>query len=202
MTTEKQIEEGLIGKLSDYKCIYRPGIRNLDFLRMKRIGIVFLLLIITTVFSYSQTCEFKFQSEGDSWIDTMFNYTMTRTYINDSVFIDSPVFCASDTAKECAIQYKKIRTDWFIWADGVWQEFYSSQDSLIKVVYFKDEQYIFKPVGYSLVYNDIKLRGFIKEPLYVITCDNSTLWFHPDYGIVGIGDARLLIREDFKNHKR
>jgi len=147
----------------------------------------------------AQTNKFYYKAESNLWIDTMFNSISTRTFINDSVFIDSGLLCASDTAKVCSITFKKIGINWYVNADGEWQEFYSTTDSLIKVVYFRKEKFILKPIGHSFQYVKTNLIGFIKEELYSYSSEVNIFWFDPNYGVViieGNGDRRY-VRQDF-----
>jgi hypothetical protein len=86
--------------------------------------------------------------------------------------------------------------------EGRWQEFYNPNDSSIKVVYFKKEKFILKPIGHSLTYEGVSLLGFIKENLYVYSSHNSTFWFEPNLGVVIIDGDEQLIRQDFEKTTR
>jgi hypothetical protein len=156
---------------------------------------VSLILIVVT--TNAQTQKFDYKSKYGR-----FDFTSTRTNVNDSVFIDSGLLCSSDTAKVCSITFKKIGLEWFVKVDGQWQEFYNPIDSLIKVVYFKNEKFILKPIGHSMTYDGISLLGFIKEDLYVYSSHKSTLWFDPNLGVVIIDGDEQLVRQDFKKTTR
>ena len=145
---------------------------------------------------HAQIQKFDYKVENDSPFDR-FNFTSTRTFLNDTIFADSGILCSEDTAVSCAITFKKIETTWYVKADGQWQEFFSPVDSLIKVIYFKNEKYILKPIRQSMNYNGFELYGFIKDILYVYTSDNSTLWFEPNCGVVIIEGDDDLVRQDF-----
>jgi hypothetical protein len=82
--------------------------------------------------------------------------------------------------------------------DGQWQEFYNPDDSSIKVVYFKKEDFILKPIGKSMKFNSVPLYGFTNEALYVMSSHKSELWFDPNLGVVMIdGEYEYYIRQDF-----
>lgn len=150
-----------------------------------------LLLIVLT--SNGQSQKFVYKSENDGSY-----FTSTRTKINDSVFIDGGLLCSSDTAKVCSITFKKIKLAWFVMVDGQWQEFYNPDDSSIKVVYFKKEDFILKPIGKSMKFNSVPLYGFTNEALYVMSSHKSELWFDPNLGVVRIdGEYEYYIRQDF-----
>ncbi|OYU96549.1 MAG: hypothetical protein CFE21_09195 [Bacteroidetes bacterium B1(2017)] len=149
-----------------------------------------LLFIVVTTNAQIQKFDYKSKYGG-------FDFTSTRTIINDTVFIDSGLLCSSDTAKICSITFKKIKLAWFVMVDGQWQEFYNPVDSSIKVVYFKNEKFILKPIGNSLKYDGVSLFGFIKEELYVYSSHITTLWFDPNLGVVIIDGDEQLIRQDF-----
>jgi len=154
-------------------------------------------LILIFVTSNAQTQKFEYKSEYGR-----FDFTSTRTYINDTVFIDSGLLCSSDTAKVCSITFKKVKLAWFVNVDGQWQEFYNPIDSSIKVVYFKNEKFILKPIGHSMNFEGISLLGCIKEDLYVYSSHTGTLWFEPNLGLVIIDGNEQLIRQDFKKITR
>ena len=149
----------------------------------------------------AQTQKFDYKVGNKSY-SNMFNFTSTRTYINDTVFTDSGLLCSADTAISCAITFKKVKSTWFVKTGEQWQEFFNPADGLIKLIYFKDEKFILKPIGHSMDYNGINLYGFIKEELYVYSSHNSTLWFEPNLGIVIIEGDEQLIRQDFKRDKK
>ncbi len=151
-----------------------------------------LVLLLIVVITDAQTQKFDYKSKYGG-----FDFSSTRTIINDTIFIDSRLLCSSDTAKVCSITFKKIKLAWFVMVDGQWHEFYNPVDSSIKVVYFKNEKFILKPIGHSMNYNGVSLLGFIKEDLYVYTSHTSTLWFDPNLGVVIIDGDEELIRQDF-----
>ncbi len=149
-------------------------------------------LILNVLTTYAQSQKYEYKSKYGQ-----LNFTSTRTIVNDTVFIDSGLLCSSDTAKVCSITFKKIKLAWFVMVDGIWQEFFNPVDSLIKVVEFKNEKFILKPIGHSMNYNGVNLFSFIKEDLYVFTNHTSTLWFDPSLGVVVIEGDEQLIRQDF-----
>lgn len=154
-------------------------------------------LILMVVTTNAQTQKFDYKSEYGR-----FDFTSTRTNLNDTIFIDSGLLCSSDTAKVCSITFKKIELHWFVNVEGQWQEFYNPNDSSIKVVYFKYEKFILKPIGHSMTYEGVSLLGFIKENLYVYSSDNSIFWFEPNLGVVIIDGDEQLIRQDFEKTTR
>lgn len=120
-----------------------------------------------------------------------------RMYENDSIFTDYGLLCQSDTSVKCAIQFRLGKAGWFVKAGNKWQEFFMFSDSLVKVVYFKEEKFLLKPIGHSMEYNGRQLWGFVHERLYVYSSETSILWFDPQYGVVVIGDPFVYIREDY-----
>lgn len=131
-----------------------------------------------------------------------FDFTMTRTNYSDSSFTDGPLICSNDTADVCKLTFKVINGFWYVKTDDDWQEFYSPKDSLLKVVYFKKQKFILKPIGERQLYNKKELLGLAKEDLYVYTSHENILFFHPDFGIVTIGRHEQLIRSDFKDQSK
>jgi hypothetical protein len=127
------------------------------------------------------------------------DFTMLRRQYSDSTFLDYPLLCSCDTCASCGLLFKKKNGDWYIKADDEWQEFFSSKDSLIKVVYFKKQKFILKPLANQQIFKDKYLFGFIQEHLYVNESHIPDMWFHPDYGVVVIGQGNELIRQDIIN---
>lgn len=127
-----------------------------------------------------------------------FGFIMTRTNYSDSSFTDGPLICSDDTANICKLIFKVTKGFWYVKTDEDWQEFYNPKDSLLKVVYFKKQKFILKPIGEHQLYNKRELLGLEKEDLYVYTSHENILFFHPDFGIVTIGRHEQLIRTDFK----
>lgn len=126
-----------------------------------------------------------------------FDFTMTRTNYSDSSFTDGPLICSDDTSNDCKLTFNVVNGFWYVKTDDDWQEFYSPVDSLLKVVYFKKQKFILKPIGENRFYNNKKLLGLAKEDLYVYSPHENILFFHQDFGIVAIG-RQQLIRTDFK----
>jgi hypothetical protein len=126
-----------------------------------------------------------------------FDFTTTRINYSDSSFTDLGLICSDDTASACSLTFKIDKGFWFVKTDTDWQEFYNPNDSLLKVVYFKKQKFILKPIGEHLIYNNKDLHGFVKEDLYVYSSHENILYFHPDFGVVVIGRQASLIRSDF-----
>lgn len=146
--------------------------------------------------------EIRFEEETKKGEPFDFDFTMVRTNYSDSSFTDGPLICSDDTAEVCKLNFKVLDGFWYIKADNEWQEFYNPQDSLLKVVYFRNEKFILKPIGHSLIYNKKVLWGFEKEDLYVYTSEPNVLYFHPDFGVVAIGYNQTLVRVDFKEKSK
>ena len=143
--------------------------------------------------------QFKFSGDTTNDIFNKYNFTMTRTHYSDSTFTDSPLICSSDTAKICSLTFKRKNGFWYVKTNNEWQEFYNPKENLLMLVYFKEQKFTLKPIGTNLEYNKKTLLGFIKDDLYVYTCDNSNLYFDPDFGVVAIDGNETLVREDYKN---
>lgn len=165
---------------------------------MKHLILFFLITLEISSFgqSFPKSQLFKYVPEEPASVFDIESNSQ-RIFLNDSVFVDYGILCSDDTAEICSITFKKIKSNWFIKANNEWQEFFNSTDSLIKVVYFKNEKFILKPIGHSIDYNDIELFGFIKEDLYVYVSDINTFWFEPNSGIVIIDGGNKFIRNDF-----
>lgn len=164
----------------------------------------FFLLIIFMFFSiigFAQVEKYKYVHLKKIYPD--FSFTSNRTYLSDSIFIDSGLLCSSN-ADECSIKFKKIKTEWYVEADGEWQEFFSLKDSLIKVVYFKSMKTLIYPLPDNMIYNGTQLYGFDYRHLYVNSSESNILWFDPTFGIVLFGQnpEYSLIREDFNKAKK
>ncbi len=145
--------------------------------------------------SVTSTQKFEFKNT-DSIMPYDHDIPMFRRHFSDSTFLDYPLLCSCDTCTSCGLLFKKKNGNWFIKADEEWQEFFSSKDSLIKVVYFKKQKFILKPLANHHIFNDKYLFGFIQERLYVNTSHIPDMWFHPDYGVIIIGQGNQFIRED------
>ncbi|MFC6999512.1 hypothetical protein [Rufibacter roseus] len=165
-----------------------------------KVNLIVLALALAVSSALGQTKVFEYKGVDNSYPSP--SIKSTRTYLTDSTFTDSGLLCNSAEEKECSITFKKRGKDWFVKANGEWQELYANEDSLIKVVYFKNEKFILKPTPDVNIFNGRELRGFTKEVLYVNTSHFTTYWFDPEFGIVIIEGENSFIRQDYLKGKK